>query len=228
MKEILNCPIKYGLMPIGMQLQYKDIKIDQTIYIISKCYVISEVKNYLHTDQPYHYQVVFPYTVKNENIIQNIETFNIKSSINQLFDNIEEATNERNKKNIDNNNQLDNLLLKEEELNEMKEKNNQLINQCLEYEKDILSKTDNLKILNQNIKLENIIDSMFENPKYFYTKIAGYLSIYEKDYLSQFITDKNCINCNNITCKITNQEDKKECPNWNNNELIGRQKIKTK
>ena len=104
-----NYPIKYALIPMIEQvgwvsgLNELEREYDVVCYIVSKCYLIDEVKKY-HLDGSYDisYNVVCPYQRYDSFDTYNIEepSFNYNSGyctnstkVNEIFNSIEEARN---------------------------------------------------------------------------------------------------------------------------------------
>ena len=83
--------------------------------------------------------------------------------------------------------------------------------------------------------LEYLIEKVVENSSEFYIKLANVLSIEEREFLKQLIENRSCSNCINGSCSVENCEkvgldefgkpQGSSCLDWNNNELIGRQRI---
>lgn len=69
----------------------------------------------------------------------------------------------------------------------------------------------------------------------FYIELARTLPVEEREYLKQLIHNRNCSNCTNMSCQVETYEkigldefgqpQGTNCLGWNNNELIGRQRV---
>ncbi len=255
----LKYPIKYAILPIeGKTNWYSDISGEQeygTIAnIVSKCYVIDEIKTFLSNGtSKIKYEVVFPYVKKGkedyEEFQKIVPEYNFYSQctnsiiVTQLFNSFEEAlaiADQANKKIMDY--EIAFLSLDEnfqEKLKSIKEKHQRTLDKYKKIERTIKEKTDGIEITKTSCStLEEIIERIIESPSEFYIKLANVLSLEEKEYLRKSIENRNCKNCTNGNCKVEYYEkigldslrnsQGRNCFSWNNLELIGRQLVLTK
>lgn len=94
---------------------------------------------------------------------------------------------------------------------------------------DIIKHFTNIKKQKEipNTSLEEIINKVIDNPRDFYIKICNELTIEEREYLKSLIECKTCSNCSNMSCRVETCEKSSSdaCIGWDNNELIGKQKV---
>lgn len=164
-----NYPIKYALLPIEEQNGYTlmgDRKYEIVCYIVSKCYLVNEIKEYKQDGRVINkYEVVFAYDYdsyqgyKREEPSFNLVNYSCINSIyvDEIFDNFEDALKvkeEKNKKIL-----LDSLMY----LGQKKEKDEQIRKEFKSkttyynsLEKTIELKTDDLKV-NNSVKRQATI-----------------------------------------------------------------------
>ena len=156
-----NYPIKYVVIPLKQNLESIS---NFSYYIVSKCYVINEVKEYKSNgDISFNYRVVIPYQYNNNLGWQRVEPrYNssyIKSAnstiVSELFDNIAEAKVKANELNtlmlnqiIERSSTLDVSKIKKNYLSDMA-RYKELENKFEEGTKDL--------VINDNIKEQRII-----------------------------------------------------------------------
>ena len=163
-----NYPIKYTLLPIINQTSYmhkinKEEKYSIVCYIVSKCYLMSEIKKYNQNGMiDEEYQIVYPYIYNESNLwIREEPNFNIISGnctnsviVNQIFNNYDDAVEVKNEKNNELfYNQYSSILIKEyvEKIKQYEDEFNKKISYYNEIEKDIELKTNDLKIDNEKV-----------------------------------------------------------------------------
>lgn len=236
----LKYPIKYAIMQIKNQNGWTSggNELESTFgvvaNIISKCYVISERKEYLQDGTTKKiYEVVFVY--QDQNIVYpeySIYGSCINSEmVDRVYDNINEALlakDKANKKIINNN--IGILPYNEkfkETVKDLKEKHQNNLDRYNILEQEIERKTQSLSVEKENSSnITSIIEKIVEMPSDFYCALATHLSKKEIKYLKTLIEDKSCTNCTNNNCQDTNKNTRKNiCDQWDNQELIGKQKI---
>ncbi len=256
-KDNLKYPIKYAVMPIKEQIGWShglnelEPEYGVVANIVSKCYVIGERKKYF-SDGTFEikYEVVFLYNKQYTNYYDNFkptipEFYAYHECANslfvdQIFNSFEEALTIASQLN-------DKILLQKIALHldkdfqkkiETIEKDHQnTLDKYKKIEEMIQQKTSDVEITKEST-LENIIQKIVENPKEFYIKLASSLSIEEREYLKKLIKNRCCENCTNGSCKVETcekigldelgQSQGSNCLEWNNYELIGRQRILSK
>ena len=158
----IKYPVKYGVIPVKKLLNYNnEMKNTIVCYIISKCYVVNEIKRY-HKDgsSTMKYEVVCPYMYDDyyDQYINEIPHFNLDVCTNSveigaIFDTYEEALEA---KRIENEELLErqyafmSLYMPQDILLEAKEKVKTEFNYWLEkynnVEEVIISATDSLQV----------------------------------------------------------------------------------
>lgn len=218
-----NYPIKYTLIPIYEQvgwvhgLNELEREYDIVCYIVSKCYLIDEVKKY-HQDgsEEISYSVVFPYQRYDSYDTYHIEepSFNLISGyctnstkVKEIFNSIEEARNAKKRKNNELLNKkmvylsFDNYEAKEKETNSQ-------FNQKLKYynklEELIEKQTSYLKVNNLN-KEQRIIVSSKDGVEEKYYSLYYFINLFkDENYIVYSVTDKEYLNILNNINKINN------------------------
>lgn len=241
-KNNLKYPIKYAVMSIkeqigltpGLNELYGRYSI--VANIVSKCYVISEKKEYLKDGRiEFSYEVVFPYDIHYDRLKKKLPEYDCDYRcsnsviVNHIFNNFEEAQALADSKNIDilaNNS----LFLSGDKFKAQLENHNETIDRYKKMGEIIENETANLEITgSHNSKLDDIIEKIIENPREFYTELANNLAIEEREYLKSLIENKSCMNCSNGVCAVATYEKlgSSACIAWDNKEIIGKQKVLT-
>lgn len=239
-KGKLKYPVKYAVMPIKEQtgwtagLNELQGRYSIVANIVSKCYVISEKREYLSDGRvEIVYEVVFPYNIYYDNIKKEIPQYNCNYRcsnsviVTHIFNDFEEALAVAEEKNMDIL-ASNSLCLSDDESKVRIENHKETIDRYKKIEKIIENETVDMEITGSyNSKLDDIIEKIIENPREFYVKLANNLSIEEREYLKLLIENKSCMNCSNGTCTVTTNEKlgSGACIAWDNKELIGKQKV---
>jgi len=79
-------------------------------------------------------------------------------------------------------------------------------------------------ISKENDKFDSAINLVTSNPNDFFTQLVSKLTKEEISYLKLLIKNKSCENCLNNDC-LENKDKINICQNWDNKQLIGKQKI---
>lgn len=160
----INYPIKYSVMPIIDQSEKNDI----VCYIVSKCYVINDIKRYEQNGKcSKKYEVVFPYQLAGNGIYRREEpSFNYYNDnctnsniVDCVFDTYEEAVKIANEKNIRiYEGKISYLSFDEliEKMDSIKKEYSEKLKKYKLLEQQILLETSNLKI-NESTVSENAI-----------------------------------------------------------------------
>lgn len=220
---------------------------DVVAYIVSKCYVIREKKEYFSDGtSKIEYEVVFPFAKRTDTqydeFVPTVPEYNLYSKctnsvyVNRLFDSFDEAPGIADKaaKEIigrivlglpdEQDYQIKLLALKER------------MDRYRKIEEDMESKTCGMLVGDSRcIDLERLIDEIIKKPSEFYIKLASRLAPEMREYLKKLIENRSCANCTNASCRVehyekvgldgTGKPQGSSCVSWNNDELIGRQLI---
>lgn len=207
-KETLKYPIRYAIMEVkkiinsypmlsSLRREYKTVA-----YIVSKCYVISEKKEYLRDGtSTTQYEVVFPYIKKEssyyDSFEKNIPEYDWLSkcinsvTVNQLFDSFEEALVLKEQLNEELINAeigtipFDNDFL--ENVKKIKAKHQLNIDSYKEIEKKIEKYQKKLKVTESaSTNLEELLEKVLAN-----TSLISSLSDNEKDTFKKLIKNQN-------------------------------------
>ena len=259
-KKELKYPIKYAIMPIYEQtgwapgLHELEREYDVVAYIVSKCYVIKEEKDYLQNGTVrIRYAVVFPLLNRGKlysgEFVPVIPEYNFHSKctnsifVNQLFNCFDEAqviADQANEKIF--HHTIGTLLYSEDfqrNLDEAKKRHQETLDRYKKIEETIEQKTCDMKITKTyNFALEHLIEQIVKNSDEFYANLASMLSPEEREYLKQLIENRSCQNCTNGNCRVEQCEkvgvdefgkpQGSSCLGWNNPILIGKQLIMKK
>ena len=125
---------------------------------------------------------------------------------------------------------LQEIITEEEKISEEYEELHDGVEKLKEIRESIYSlhiKKLSREYLPYNTDIEEVLNRVIENPKEFYIKVCGELKNEEKKDIVLDMPNKKCENCQNHTCRLTQEEKAKisDCKAWYNEEEIGRSKV---
>ena len=195
----INYPIKYAAMPIIEQVGWsngfheQERKYDIVCYIVSKCYLISDLTKYNEDGSSLkEYEVVFPYQLINDSKWQRcIPTFNLinanctnSNKVDMLFDSYEEALNYvsfKNEKLCEST--WINIPYSKDMLEKIHSKRDEFYEKLTRFrvlEEQIQLNTEDMQI-GKNKKLNNVIEFENNSGRILPCSIYEILSLYEKE-----------------------------------------------
>ncbi len=245
MGKQVNYPIKYAIMPVEEQVGWasgvhglvKDI--DVVAYIVCKCYVIAERRKYASDGtSKIESEIVFLYNRRTvygsfEPAVPEFSLYGKCTNsilVDAVFDDFDAAKSEATRRNeqIKRKSFLTISFQKdvEKQMEEIKTKHGETIEKYTQIEASITA--DDIEITaSHEVTLRELIDKILTNPTEFYTRLASSLPEKERGLIEDMII-KSCDNCTESETCQKRQEQQLEsavCPNWKNEELIGRQFI---
>ncbi len=197
----LNYPVKYALMPVREQVgrEYEIV-----MYIVSKCYLISEKKIYSGDGKcSCSYEVVFPIIIDDErNIFVSLPQYSDKEEcvnsliVDRLFDNFMEASKVASKKNqkiLDS--RLDDVPYKsrylfQEQVTLVRRKFQELQQKYQRIE-EINDLRSDLVVSGNDSEFNRLVKMMVDSPTDFYDMVAEVLSDDDMDKLNGHIRKHN-------------------------------------
>lgn len=195
----INYPIKYAAMPIIDQVGWShglhelEREYDIVCYIVSKCYLISDLTKYTEDGRSIkEYEVVFPYQPTDFCKWQRVTpTYNLihgyctnSNKVDAVFNSYEEALNhvtEKNEKLCEDTWKC--LPFSENLMKEIQEKRDEFDARLAEYkvlEQQILSHTDDIKV-GENRKLNNVVRFVNNSGKILLCNIYEMLKLFDND-----------------------------------------------
>lgn len=204
----LNYPVKYALMPVREQIEFKsDREYEIVMYIVSKCYLISEKKIYSGDGKRrYSYEVVFPIVIDDvRNVSVSLPQYSNDGHcvnsllVERLFDDFDEASKLATKKNqkiLDR--KLDEIPYKtrylfQEQIALVRSKYQQLQQKYRRIE-EINDLRSDLVVSDDDSEFNKIVKMMVDNPNDFYEMVAEVLSDDDMDKLNDHIEKYNSRN----------------------------------
>lgn len=246
----LRYPIKYVIMQIKeQQSEWNCGQNGEAFNIVVKAYVVGEsIKKVYFYDGTEScdkiYEVVFSHSKKDieyygecERVVPEYLYGQYSNShfVNQVFSTFEEAIAVATRANCYILNQMIGLIPYDENFLEEKEKIEKRfqVKAKLYHEIEQKIKNESMDMLvtkDQEKNTKPLLEEILENPSDFYKKAASILSLEEKEFIRGQIQNKSCNNCMNDSCKVESSEKSRFdfCVAWDNEELIGMQRILNK
>lgn len=197
-------PIKYALMPVREQIGGNKKKYEIALYIVSKCYVISKIRDYIgDRDSKCSYEVVFSFSIDDDGSIslvlpQYSERDICVNSIvvDCLFEDFDEALSVAKRKNQE---------ILDKKINSIpcgsRYQTEQQVAFVRKRHKELLDKYKKIEALNElrsdlvisgdiNPQFYEFVRMMIDDPENFYARVSSFLSSDEKKSLNYYSEDK--------------------------------------
>lgn len=125
---------------------------------------------------------------------------------------------------------LEELTKEEEKLSEEYEELHDGVEKLKEVRESMYSlhiKKLSREYLPYHTSLEDVLNRTIDNPQKFYTDVCSVLTNEEKKDIVSDMPNKSCENCQNHTCRLTQEEKDKmiDCKAWYNEAEIGKSKV---